>query len=180
MGKRMKTAMKIATGILMATVLCLQTQQVAMADAVTDAQQAQLLLLMQTPEYQAALAAQQAQQAQLAQIAAQQAAVLAAQQAAFLQAQQAQMAYLAALQAAQQAAWNGQLQAAQEVLSNAQYLQMSAVNQTYLLNAIQAQQKAQYESLLNQTGKDYRNMLLENYKKGQYEGIRSFTGYNGL
>ena len=180
MGKRTKRAVKIITGIVMAAMVCLQGQQTVRADAASDAQQAQLALLMQTPEYQAALAAQAAQQAQLAQLAAQQAAVLAAQQAAYMQAQQAQLAYLAALQAAQQAAWNGQLQAAQEVLSNAQYLQMSAVNQTYLLNAIQAQQKAQYESLLNQTGLDYRNMLLENYKKGQYEGIRSFMGYNGL
>ena len=180
MGKRTKKAIKIVLGLLTGVALCLQIRQTVRADAVTDAQQAQLLLLMQTPEYQAALAAQQAQQAQLAQIAAQQAAILAAQQAAFMQAQQAQAAYLLALQTAKQAAWNGQLQAAQEVLSNAQYLQMSAVNQTYLLNAIQAQQKAQYESLLNQTGKDYRNMLLENYKKGQYEGIRSFMGYNGL
>ncbi len=157
---------KTAVALVIAVVVGTTMQQPVWADAASDAQQAQLLLLMQTPEYQAAVALQQAQIAQQAAIIAAQQAELARQQAAIL--------------AAQQAAWNAQLQAAQQVLANAQYMQASAVNQTYLLNATQWQQRAEYEAMINKQMLDYKSMLMDNYRRDQYNAILSFKGYNGL
>ena len=167
--KYSKTVVVLALTLLIAFPM---TRSVS-ADEAADAQQAQLLLLMQTPEYQAALALQQ-QQA----LALQQQQALIAQQQAAAQAQMAQ--YLAALQAQKMNAWNDQLAAAQQVLNNAQYLQMSALNQTYILNAIQAQQRAQYEAMINKMGLDYKGMLMKEYKDGQYDAMQAFKGYNGL
>ncbi len=157
---------KILTAAVLSAVIITVSGQNVSATEATDAQ-LQMLLLAQTPEYQAALAAQQAQ------IAAAQEALLK-QQAALLAAQQA-----AAL-AAQQAAWNAQLAAAQQVYSNAQYLHAHAINQAYLLNSTQAMQRAQYESMINKMGLDYKKELMENYKGAQYDAIRAFMGYNGL
>ncbi|MCR5223351.1 MAG: hypothetical protein K6D90_10865 [Lachnospiraceae bacterium] len=160
--KYSKTVVVLALTLLIAFPM---TRSVS-ADEAADAQQAQLLLLMQTPEYQAALALQQ-----------QQALALQQQQAL----QQAQMAqYLAAFQAQKMNAWNDQLAAAQQVLNNAQYLQMSALNQAYILNSIQAQQRMQYEGMINRMGLDYKGMLMQEFKDGQYDAIQAFKGYNGL
>ena len=169
MKTNVQKVIKILTAAVLSAVIITVSGQNVSATEATDAQ-LQMLLLAQTPEYQAALAAQQAQ---LAQIAAAQEALLK-QQAALLAAQQA-----AAL-AAQQAAWNAQLAAAQQVYSNAQYLHAHAINQAYLLNSTQAMQRAQYESMINKMGLDYKKELMENYKDAQYDAIRAFMGYNGL
>ncbi|MCR4685560.1 MAG: hypothetical protein K5649_08840 [Lachnospiraceae bacterium] len=169
MKNRIATIVKLLTAAALAVTIIFTTEQQVSATEATDAQ-LQMLLLTQTPEYQAALAMQQAQ---LAQIAAQQEALLK-QQAALLAAQQA-----AAL-AAQQAAWNAQLAAAQQVYANAQYLHAHAINQAYLLNSTQAMQRAQYESMINKMGLDYKKELMNNFKDAQYDAIRSFMGYNGL
>ncbi len=171
--KYSKTVVVLALTLLIAFPM---TRSVS-ADEAADAQQAQLLLLMQTPEYQAALALQQQQLALALQQQQQQQALIAQQQAA-AQAQMAQ--YLAAFQAQKMNAWNDQFAAAQQVLNNAQYLQMSALNQTYILNAIQAQQRAQYEAMINKMGLDYKGMLMQEFKDGQYDAMQAFKGYNGL
>lgn len=156
---------KVVTALTLTAVMVIGTNQSVYADAAGDAlaaqqaQQAQLLLLMQTPEYQAALVAQQK--------------ALAEQQKALEQ-------YQAALMAQYQAALQKQYEAAVLAFTNAQYLQASAVNQTYLLNAAQALQKAQYEALINKQGLDYKNYLMEQFKNGQYGAIQSFKGYNGI
>lgn len=158
MKKRLYTLIRIVAVAAVAAGILAGTGRIVRADEASDAQ-AQLLLLMQTPEYQAALAAQQAQ---LKALAEQQAAILAAQQAA------------------QQAAWNAQLQAAQQVYANAQYLHEHAITQAYLLNAIQFQQRCQYESMINKEGLDYKSMLMDEFKDAQYDALRAFMGYNGL
>ena len=157
-----------AVGLILAAALFVAgSGRIVHADELTAAQQQQLLLLMQTPEYQAALAAQQAQ--------------LAAQQAA--QAQQLAKQYQAAQQAAlaqYQAAWNAQYQAALQVYTNAKYLQARAVNQTYLLNSTQAQQRAQYEAMINKLPLDYKAHLMQQYTDAQYRALKAYMGYNGL
>ena len=167
MKKRQRILIKPVVTAIAALVLIFGTSKSVSADEAADAAaQAQLALLMQTPEYQAALALQQQQ---LAQIAAQQQALL-----------QQQAAVLAAQQAAAQAAWNAQLAAAQQVYANAQYLHEHAINQAYLLNATQYLQRVQYEGMINKEGLDYKGMLMKEFNEAQYNALRAFMGYNGL
>lgn len=58
--------------------------------------------------------------------------------------------------------------------------QQDAVQQAYLLNAIQAQQKAQYQSMINATGAEYSDHLMSEYLKYQDKAKTSFLGYEGL
>lgn len=156
---------KALTALTVAVVMIIGMNQKVYADAASDAlaaqqaQQAQLLLLMQTPEYQAALVAQQK--------------ALAEQQKALEQ-------YQAALMAQYQAALQKQYEAAVLAYTNAQYLQASAVNQTYLLNAAQWLQRAQFEALINKQNLDYKSYLMEQFKNGQYGAIQSFKGATGV
>ncbi len=160
MKKRQRILIKPVVTAIAALVLIFGTSKSVSADEAADAAaQAQLALLMQTPEYQAALALQQQQ---LAQIAAQQQALL-------------QQQALAA-----QAAWNAQLAAAQQVYANAQYLHEHAINQAYLLNATQYLQRVQYEGMINKEGLDYKGMLMKEFNEAQYNALRAFMGYNGL
>jgi len=139
----MKKLMKTILAMAMAAALVISVPAAVKADEAADAAaaQAQLELLMQTPEYQAALAALQAQYAAAA-----------------------QAQYEAAL-----AAWN-----------NAQYLQQSAVNQAYTMNAIMFLQRAQVQGLVEKQGLDYENLIYDYIQKSQNAALNSFKGYNGL
>ena len=97
-----------------------------------------------------------------------------------LLAQQQAAALLAQQQAAALAQYQAQLAAAQMVQNNAAYLHEHAITQSYILTAIQAQQRAQYESMINRMGLDYKGQLMENYTKNQNAALNSFKGYNGL
>lgn len=142
------TAFVATIAISIGTPKTVLADEAADAQALAQAQALQLQLLMQTPEYQAALKAQQEAQAK----------ALAQYQAALQQ----------------------QYQAALLVYNNAQYLQQRAVNQTYLLNAIQAQQKAGYESMINTAGLDYKSELMKRFTDNQYKGITAYKGYTGV
>ena len=145
MKRAVKSIIITVTTLVITFVITIGTPKTVLADEAADAQalalaQAQALqlqLLMQTPEYQAALKAQQA-------------------------------------------ALQQQYQAALLVYNNAQYLQQRAVNQTYLLNAIQAQQRAGYESMINTAGLDYKSELMKRFTDNQYKGITAFKGYTGV
>lgn len=117
--------------------LSVVTADTVKADELTDAQLLQLQLLMQTPEYQAALMQQY--------------------QAALMQ----------------------QYQAALLVYNNALYLQKMGANQTFLLNSIQTQQKANFESMINKEGLDYKSELMTKYTQLQNEALKSYMGYYG-
>lgn len=127
--------------------LSVVTADTVKADELTDAQLLQLQLLMQTPEYKAALKAQEEAQA----------AAIAQYQAALMQ----------------------QYQAALLVYNNALYLQKMGVNQTFLLNSIQTQQKANFESMINKEGLDYKSELMTKYTQLQNEALKSYMGYYG-
>lgn len=158
-----KKLVMAGSAILMASALMIAMPDTVKADEAYDAQLQQLQLLMQTPEYQAALKAQQEAQA----------AFLAQQQQLALQAQAAALAQY-------QQAWQQQYAAAQLVYNNALYLQQMAVNQTYLLNSIQAQQRANYEAMVKRAGLDYQNMLIKDFTDDQYKALKAFTGYYGF
>ena len=106
---------------------------------------------------------------------------LAAQQAALYQ-QQLQMmqAYQEALLAQYQQAMMDQYQQALFVQQALAKQQMNAIQQAYLLNAIQAQQKAQYESMLNVTGLEYKDQLMQEFIKNQKNANATFKGYEGI
>lgn len=106
---------------------------------------------------------------------------LAAQQAALYQ-QQLQMmqAYQEALLAQYQQALMDQYQQALLAQQALAKQQMNAIQQAYLLNAIQAQQKAQYESMLNATGLEYKDQLMQEYIKNQNNAKTAFKGYEGI
>lgn len=110
---------------------------------------------------------------------------LLAQQAAIYQQQ------LAAIQAyqqqvlAQQAALYQQAIADQNakallVFQEAQANQLRAIQQAYMLNSIQQQQQAQYTSMLQTTGLDYQQHLIDEYNKYQKQAITAFKGYEGI
>lgn len=108
-----------------------------------------------------------------------------ADEAADAQAQALQMQLLMqtpeyqALLKAQQEAFQQQYQAALLTYNNALYLQQMSVNQIYLLNSVQFQQRANYEAMVNKQGLDYKGMLLQNYSDGLYNGLTSYMGYFG-
>ena len=106
---------------------------------------------------------------------------LVAQQAALYQ-QQLQM-----MQAYQEALLAQYLQALMDHYQQALFVQqalakqqMNAIQQAYLLNAIQAQQKAQYESMLNATGLEYKDQLMQEFIKNQKNANAAFKGYEGI
>lgn len=135
-----KKAVLTVSALVLAGFVVLGASNTVYADELTDAQALQLQLLMQTPEYQAALKAQQE---------------------------------------AAMAAWQQQYQAALLTYNNAQYLQQMSVNQIYLLNSVQFQQKANFECMINKQNLDYKGMLLKNYNDNLYQGLTSYMGYYG-
>lgn len=106
---------------------------------------------------------------------------LAAQQAILYQQQVAAIqAYQAALLAQYQQAMADQYAKALLVFNEAQANQQRAIQQAYMLNSIQQQQQAQYTNMVQKTGLDYQQHLLEEYKKYQQQAANAFKGYEGL
>ena len=106
---------------------------------------------------------------------------IAAQQAALYQQQvEALQAYQAALLAQYQQAMADQYAKAVLVFAEAQASQQRAIQQAYMLNSIQQQQKAQYTNMVQQTGLDYQQHLLDEYNKYQKQAIAAFKGYEGI
>lgn len=110
---------------------------------------------------------------------------IAAQQALLYQQQveaiqQYQAALLAQYQQQYQQAVADQYAKALLVFQEAQASQQRAIQQAYMLNAIQQQQKAQYTSMVQQTGLDYQQHLLSEYEKYQKQAIGAFKGYEGI
>lgn len=103
------------------------------------------------------------------------AAVLAAQQAALMQTPEYQ-----ALLLQQQAVLAAQQQAALLALKNAQYLQQSAMNQAYLLNAIQTVQRMQLQNMMEREGLDYQKTVMDEFTKTQNKALLSYLGYYGM
>ncbi|MDO4965107.1 MAG: hypothetical protein Q4E51_00225 [Lachnospiraceae bacterium] len=106
---------------------------------------------------------------------------LLAQQAVLYQ-QQLEMLqnYQAAVLAQYQQAIKDQYEKAVLVQQAFAKQQQAAVQQAYLLNAIQAQQNAQYQSMITASGLDYQGHLLAEYKKYQEQAKTAFLGYEGL
>lgn len=88
--------------------------------------------------------------------------------------------YQSALVAQYQAALNAQYQAALTVQAGMQKIQADAVNQAYLLNAVQAMQLAQYQAMIQNQGLEHQDYLLEEFKESQVQAMQAFLGYNGL
>ncbi len=86
----------------------------------------------------------------------------------------------AAVLAAQQAALAAQQQAALLALKNAQYLQQSAMNQAYLLNAIQTVQRMQLQNMMEREGLDYQKTVMDEFTKTQNKALLSYLGYYGM
>ena len=106
---------------------------------------------------------------------------LVAQQNLLYQQQLAQIqAYQAALQAQYQQAMADQYAKALLVFQEAQANQLRAIQQAYMLNSIQQQQQAQYTSMLQTTGLDYQQHLIDEYNKYQKQAITAFKGYEGI
>lgn len=101
-------------------------------------------------------------------------ALLYTQQVAFLE------QYQNALAAQYQAALAAQYQAALTVQTGMQNIQANALNQAYLLNAVQAMQFAQYQAMIQSQGLEHQNYLLEEFKESQVQAMQAFLGYNGL
>lgn len=106
---------------------------------------------------------------------------LADQQALLAQYQQALLLqYQQALLAQYQQALADQYAKALLVQQAFAKQQQAAVQQAYLLNAIQAQQKAQYQSMINATGAEYSDQLMAEFLKNQANAKKAFLGYEGL
>ncbi|MDO4189024.1 MAG: hypothetical protein Q4D29_08525 [Lachnospiraceae bacterium] len=106
---------------------------------------------------------------------------IAAQQAIIYQQQlQAIQAYQAALMAQYQQAMADQYAKALLVFNEAQAEQQRAIQQAYMLNAIQQKQKAQYTSMVQNTGLDYQQHLIDEYNKYQKQAVAAFKGYEGI
>lgn len=106
---------------------------------------------------------------------------LIAQQAALYQQQVAMaQAYQAALMAQYQQAVADQYAKALLVYSEAQAQQQRAIQQAYMLNSVQQMQRAQYTNMVQQTGLEYPQYLLDEYNKYQKQGIAAFKGYEGI
>lgn len=106
-------------------------------------------------------------------IAAQQAAIYAQQVAAI-------QAYQQALLAQYQQAVADQYAKSLLVFQEAQANQQRAIQQAYMLNAIQQQQNAQYQSMIQSTGLEYQQHLLDTYQLYQKQAIQAFKGYEGI
>lgn len=104
----------------------------------------------------------------------QQQAIIQAQQAAFLQ------AYQQALLAQYQKAFMDQYAAALFVQQGLATQQLNAIQQSYMLNAVQAQQAAQYKSMIQTLGLEHQDHLMEEFTKYQNQAIAAFKGYEGI
>ena len=102
------------------------------------------------------------------------AAALYEQQMALLQ------QYQSILAAQYQAALYAQYQAALTAQANMQQIQANAVDQAYLLNAIQAMQNAQYQAMIQKQGLEYQDYLMKEFNESQKQAMQAFLGYNGL
>lgn len=71
-------------------------------------------------------------------------------------------------------------QAALLALKNAQYLQQSAMNQAYLLNAIQTVQRMQLQNMMEREGLDYQKTVMDEFTKTQNKALLSYLGYYGM
>ena len=106
---------------------------------------------------------------------------LVAQQNLLYQQQLAQIqAYQAALQAQYQQAMADQYAKALLVFQEAQANQLRALQQSYMLNAVQAQQKAQIQHMIESNGYEYQQRLLNQYTICQQQALDTFKGYEGL
>ena len=106
---------------------------------------------------------------------------IAAQQALVYQQQlQAIQAYQAALMAQYQQAMADQYAKALLVFNEAQAEQQRAIQQAYMLNSIQQKQKAQYTNMVQTTGLDYQQHLIDEYNKYQKQAIAAFKGFEGI
>ena len=106
---------------------------------------------------------------------------IAAQQAALYEQQvKALQAYQAALMAQYQKAMADQYAKALLVFQQAQVNQQNAIQQAYMLNAIQTQQNAQYQSMIQNSSLDYQQHLMEVYKVYQLQAMQAFKGYEGI
>lgn len=114
--------------------------------------------------------------------------LLIAQQAQIIQQQaelqQQSMAilqmYQAAMIAQYQKAFIDQYNAALLVQQGFAVQQSNALSQSYLLNAIQAQQAAQYEAMINALGLEYKDYLMKDFLRNQQAALTAFKGYYGL
>lgn len=102
------------------------------------------------------------------------AAVLYEQQMALLQ------QYQSILAAQYEAALYAQYQAALMAQAGMQQTQANAVDQAYLLNAIQAMQSAQYQAMIQKQGLEYQDYLMKEFNESQKQAMQAFLGYNGL
>ena len=50
----------------------------------------------------------------------------------------------------------------------------------FTINAIQQQQNAQYQSMIQSTGLEYQQHLLDTYQLYQKQAIQAFKGYEGI
>jgi len=107
--------------------------------------------------------------------------LLYAQQLALLEQYQSALAaqYQAALAAQYQAALTVQA-GMQKVQAGMQKVQANAVNQVYLLNAVQAMQLAQYQAMIQNQSLEHQDYLLKEFKESQVQAMQAFLGYNGL
>lgn len=78
------------------------------------------------------------------------------------------------------AAFYEQYQAALMVQASMQQTQANAVNQAYLLNAVQAMQNAQYQAMIQKQGLEYQDYLMKEFNESQKQAMQAFLGYNGL
>lgn len=107
--------------------------------------------------------------------------VIATQQEMVYQQQLQQLqTYQAALMAQYQQAIADQYAKALLVFNEAQAQQQRAIQQAYMLNSIQQQQQAQYINMVQTTGKDYQQHLIDEYTKYQQQAINAFKGYEGI
>lgn len=150
MKKIRNLVVKLLVGVVAVFTVSIGSSEMVKADAATD-------LIM-------------AQQAQIIQ----QQAELQRQSMAMLQ------MYQAALLAQYQKAYMDQYNAAVLVQQGFATSQINALSQSYLLNAIQAQQAAQYESMINALGLEYKDYLMSDFLKNQKAALTAFKGYYGL
>lgn len=107
-------------------------------------------------------------------------ALIAQQQLMIEQQLQLIQAYQAALIAQYQQQLADQYSKALLVMNEAQANQLRAIQQSYMLNAVQAQQKAMYQCMLESTGVEYQGRLLNAFKVYQQQALDAFKGYEGL
>ena len=111
--------------------------------------------------------------AQLEQISKQQQEILKNQQQALLLQQQAILAM-------QQQTFIDQYQTALRAQAYLATIQANATSQAYLLNSIEAVQKAQYQYMLQKENLDYQDHLMKEYTESQKQALDAFKGYGGV